>query len=85
MLQLIMATPGMAADAKSRDLTGDYVLANGSKLWYGSEGKGQPLVLIAGGPGGSHLYLYPYFSRAIVKFGVRELIRRRSCRVDISG
>lgn len=62
MLQLIIATPGMAADAKSKDLAGDYVLANGSKLWYASEGKGQPLVLIAGGPGGSHLYLYPYFS-----------------------
>lgn len=61
-LQFLIATLSMAADEKRPALAGDYALVNGSKLWYGSEGKGLPLVLIAGGPGASHVYLYPYFS-----------------------
>lgn len=40
---------------------GDYVTVNGTRLWYLSEGKGEPLILISGGPGAAH-YLYPYFS-----------------------
>ena len=41
---------------------GDYVIVNGAKLWYESEGKGEPLLLIAGGPGTSHSCFHPYFS-----------------------
>jgi proline iminopeptidase len=41
---------------------GDYVVVNGAKLWYESEGQGETLLLIAGGPGTSHTYFYPYFS-----------------------
>jgi proline iminopeptidase len=41
---------------------GRFVVVNGAKLWYEIEGKGEPLLLIAGGPGASHSYLYPYFS-----------------------
>lgn len=33
---------------------GAYVTVNGAKLWYESEGSGEPLILIAGGPGFSH-------------------------------
>jgi proline iminopeptidase len=40
---------------------GNYVTVNGTKLWYISEGRGEPLVVISGGPGAAH-YLYPYFS-----------------------
>jgi proline iminopeptidase len=41
---------------------GDYLVVNGAKLWYESEGKGEPLILIAGGPGYSHSYFHPFFS-----------------------
>ena len=40
---------------------GAYVEVNGAKLWYESEGSGEPLVLIAGGPGDAH-YFHPFFS-----------------------
>ena len=41
---------------------GDYVTINGARLWYESEGSGEPLILISGGPGTSHDYFHPYFS-----------------------
>jgi len=41
---------------------GDYVTVNGVRLWYESEGAGEPLILIPGGPGVSHDYFHPYFS-----------------------
>src|ERR1700674_1069000 len=41
---------------------GDYVTVNGARLWYESEGSGEPLILISGGPGISHDYFHPYFS-----------------------
>jgi pimeloyl-ACP methyl ester carboxylesterase len=34
--------------------TAAYGKSNGAKLWYEVEGQGEPLVLIAGGPGDSH-------------------------------
>src|SRR5882724_352316 len=42
---------------------GDYVTVNGAKLWYESEGQGEPLILISGGPGDSHGIFHPFFSR----------------------
>jgi len=33
---------------------GKYVTVNGAKLWVVTVGKGDPLILIAGGPGGAH-------------------------------
>jgi proline iminopeptidase len=41
---------------------GDYKVINGHKIWYESEGQGEPLVLVPGGPGGRHNYFHPYFS-----------------------
>ncbi len=41
---------------------GGFVTVNNAKMWYESEGKGEPLVLISGGPGSSHNYFHPYFS-----------------------
>jgi len=40
---------------------GAYAQVNGAKLWYESEGKGEPILLIAGGPGDAH-YFHPFFS-----------------------
>lgn len=33
---------------------GQYYTVNGAKLWVVTVGKGEPLILIAGGPGGAH-------------------------------
>jgi proline iminopeptidase len=49
------ATPNTHSD-------GRFVLVNGAKIWYEIEGKGEPLLLIPGGPGASHGYFHPYFS-----------------------
>src|SRR5277367_5749817 len=34
---------------------GKYALVNGAKLWVVEVGKGDPLFIIPGGPGGSHI------------------------------
>jgi proline iminopeptidase len=39
-----------------------FVVVNGAHLWYEIEGKGEPLLLIAGGPGAAHGVFHPYFS-----------------------
>jgi proline iminopeptidase len=41
---------------------GNFVLINGSKIWYEAEGTGEPVLLIPGGPGNSHTYFHPWFS-----------------------
>jgi len=42
--------------------SGAYAKVNGAKLWYEIEGKGDPVLLIPGGPGNSHIYFQPWFS-----------------------
>ncbi len=48
--------------ASGNNPEGNFVTVNGAKLWYQMVGKGEPLLLIAGGPGVSHSYLQPWFS-----------------------
>jgi proline iminopeptidase len=48
---------------------GKYLTINGAKLWVEIEGNGEPLLLIAGGPGDSH-YFHPSFSRLANSFKV---------------
>jgi proline iminopeptidase len=43
---------------------GQYYTVNGAKLWVVVVGKGEPLILIAGGPGGVHLGLRSFDSLA---------------------
>ncbi len=38
-----------------------YATVNGGKIWYQVKGEGEPIVLIPGGPGNSHLYFTPWF------------------------
>jgi proline iminopeptidase len=49
---------------------GTYAEVNGVRLWYESEGQGEPLVLIAGGPGDSHSPFHPFFSRLADRYRV---------------
>lgn len=41
---------------------GRLIDANGTRLWVETEGTGEPLLLLAGGPANSHLTFHPYFS-----------------------
>lgn len=41
---------------------GNFATVNGAKIWYESEGTGEPLLLIPGGPGSAHDYFHPFFS-----------------------
>jgi proline iminopeptidase len=41
---------------------GKYVTVNGAKLWIETEGNGDPLFLISGGPGGSHAGMHSFDS-----------------------
>ena len=41
---------------------GRLVDVNDTKLWVETEGSGEPLLLLAGGPANSHLTFHPYFS-----------------------
>jgi proline iminopeptidase len=49
---------------------GSYLQVNGAKLWYESEGTGEPLVLISGGPGLAHGYFHPFFSAVASSYRV---------------
>jgi proline iminopeptidase len=49
---------------------GAYAQVNGAKLWYETEGQGEPLVLVAGGPGDSHSEFHPFFSRLAGRFRI---------------
>jgi proline iminopeptidase len=42
---------------------GAYANVNGSKLWYETEGHGEPLVLVPGGPGDPHDVFHLFFGR----------------------
>src|SRR5579863_3813774 len=68
-LVLSQSSSGLSAGVRSSSPSvspphpkGDYITVNGARLWYESEGSGEALVLIAGGPGISHDYFHPYFS-----------------------
>ncbi len=43
---------------------GKYVTVNGARLWVVTVGKGQPLILVPGGPGGAHTGLRRFDSLA---------------------
>jgi proline iminopeptidase len=49
---------------------GAYAQVNGAKLWYEAEGQGEPLVLVAGGPGDSHSEFHPFFSKLADRFQI---------------
>jgi proline iminopeptidase len=68
---LTLATSSFAQNSTSvplpREVTalhppGDYVVVNGTRLWFESEGTGQALVLIPAGPGVPHGYFHPHLS-----------------------
>ena len=61
-LLLVVSVFGQTDVQKLTHPAGDFVSVNGKKIWYESEGTGEPLLLITGGPGFSHAYFHPFFS-----------------------
>ena len=45
---------------------GQYVATPQGRIYYEIEGHGPPVILVAGGPGGSHVSFHPWFSRLAV-------------------
>jgi proline iminopeptidase len=48
--------------ATNYHVAGEYLDTPGGRLWVESEGSGEPLLLLPGGPASSHLTFHPYFS-----------------------
>lgn len=59
---LIGQTFGQSYPDSEKD--GKYVTVNGARLWVVTVGKGQPLILVPGGPGGTHVGLRRFDSLA---------------------
>jgi proline iminopeptidase len=51
------------AQNSTKESGGKYVIINGHRIWYSITGKGEPLLIIPGGPGASHNYFEPYMDR----------------------
>lgn len=52
------------------DRTGFIESSDSVKIYYQEEGSGEPLILIPGGPGDSHMYFKPYFDKLSKKYSV---------------
>jgi len=71
VFSLLTILPAAAAsEHRSGHPHGQYVELLGKKIWYETRGKGEPLILIPGGVGGSHDYYHPYFSSLEQSFRV---------------
>jgi proline iminopeptidase len=79
---------GQTSSATVKHPPGAYAEVNGIKLWYETEGRGEPLVLVPGGPGDPHSVYHLFFSRLADRqqivyfdeFGVGKSGRAKSSR-----
>lgn len=60
----VLEVPEVARLDTGLDLDARRIDIGGASLYVEEEGTGIPLVLINGGPGGTHHYFHPWFSRA---------------------
>ena len=51
------------AQNSNKESGGKFVTINGHRIWYSIAGKGEPLLIIPGGPGSPHNYFQPYMDR----------------------
>jgi len=58
-ISLLLIIVSVKAQIKKVDswTDGKYVIVDGAKLWVVIVGEGDPIIFIAGGPGGAHLGL----------------------------
>jgi len=62
--ELITEIPEVPRKCDALGLTSHRIDVGGAELFVEEEGDGIPLVLINGGPGGTHHYFHPWFGRA---------------------
>ena len=62
---LFLCFGGFAQEFPNSLTDGKYYTVNGAKLWVVTVGSGNPLFLIAGGPGGTHLGLRDFDSLSV--------------------
>lgn len=62
MTHQIIKTQNFLHGNETHYVPGAYVNVNGTQLWVEQEGKGEPLLLLHGGPASSHLTFHPHFS-----------------------
>jgi proline iminopeptidase len=72
---LILVLPVLAIhnNVSAQNIESDnknFTTVNGAKLWYETEGTGEPLLLIPGGPGLSHIYFKPHVSKLADRFKI---------------
>ena len=60
---LLASVGAQTPDTTVRHPPGAYAQVNGVRLWYETEGEGEPLLLVPGGPGDPHSVFHPFFSR----------------------
>ncbi len=63
LVTVLCQSAGAQTRPQVKHASGGYVSVLGAQLWYESEGQGEPLILISGGPGDSHSIFHPFFSR----------------------
>ncbi|MDP8241251.1 MAG: alpha/beta fold hydrolase [Candidatus Hatepunaea meridiana] len=62
--ELILDIPKASRLCDEMDIWKGYVHTDDCSLYCGQEGQGTPIVLLHGGPGATHHYFHPHFSRA---------------------
>lgn len=62
LLLIGLSAQAPTSHVKANHPPGDFAVVNDARLWYESEGNGEPLLLIPGGPGTAHNYFHPFFS-----------------------
>ncbi len=62
--QSVLEVPEVPRLDAELDLNAKRIDVGGASIYVEEEGTGVPLVLINGGPGGTHHYFHPWFSRA---------------------
>lgn len=61
---------GLGGFLWAQDQGDTFAEVNGAKHWYEIQGSGDPLILLPGGPGLSHTYFTPHFSRLSDNYSV---------------
>jgi proline iminopeptidase len=63
IISLFTICKSVFAQDSIKESGGKFVIINGHRIWYSIAGKGEPLLLIPGGPGSPHNYFQPYMDR----------------------